>query len=112
MTEPWTGREASASGQVFEFRLWALLTEQSRGGLHVFLPLADRGIDALVHRLSDGAYQPVQAKARSVLIVAPAPADLERLTLAVAGLRELVNSPIALIDRAAALLQGEAPKLI
>jgi hypothetical protein len=36
----------------------------------------------------------------------------ERLTLAVAGLRELVNSPIALIDRAAALLQGEAPKLI
>ncbi len=68
MTEPWTGREASASGQVFEFRLWALLTEQSRGGLHVFLPLADRGIDALVHRLSDGAYLPVQAKARSVLI--------------------------------------------
>ncbi len=40
------------------------------------------------------------------------PADLERLTVAVAGLRELVNSPIALIDRAAALLQGEAPKLI
>ncbi|MGA7911674.1 MAG: hypothetical protein WCC30_09045, partial [Candidatus Dormiibacterota bacterium] len=68
MTEPWTGREASASGQVFEFRLWALLTEQSRGALHVFLPLADRGIDALVHRLSDGAYLPVQAKARSVLI--------------------------------------------
>jgi len=67
MTEPWTGREASASGQVFEFRLWALLTEQSRGGLHVFLPLADRGIDALVHRLSDGAYLPVQAKSRSVL---------------------------------------------
>jgi hypothetical protein len=68
MTEPWTGREASASGQVFEFRLWALLTEQSRGGLHVFLPLADRGIDALVHRLSDGVYLPVQAKTRSVLI--------------------------------------------
>lgn len=68
MTEPWTAREASASGQVFEFRLWALLTEQSRGGLHVFLPLADRGIDALVHRLSDGVYLPVQAKARSVLM--------------------------------------------
>ncbi|HEY1419604.1 MAG TPA: hypothetical protein VGG90_02720 [Candidatus Dormibacteraeota bacterium] len=68
MTPPWTGRESSASGQVFEFRLWALLTEQSRGGLHVFLPLADRGIDALVHRLGDGAYLPVQAKARSVLV--------------------------------------------
>lgn len=68
MTDPWTAREASASGQVFEFRLWALLTEQSRGGLHVFLPLADRGIDALVHRFSDGAYVPVQAKARSALV--------------------------------------------
>jgi hypothetical protein len=53
---------------VFEFRLWAALTEQSRGALHVFLPLADRGIDALVHRLSDGAYIAVQAKGRSALM--------------------------------------------
>jgi hypothetical protein len=65
---PWTRDEASASGQAFEFRLWAALTEQSRGGLHVFLPLADRGVDALVHRLSDGAYLPVQAKGRSSLV--------------------------------------------
>jgi hypothetical protein len=64
---PWTRDEASASGQVFEFRLWAALTEQSRGGLHVFLPLADRGVDALVHRLSDGTYFRVQAKGRSSL---------------------------------------------
>ena len=56
-----------AVGQVFEFRLWAALTEQSRGSLHVFLPLADRGIDAMVHRLSDGAYIPIQAKGRSSL---------------------------------------------
>ncbi|MGH7763100.1 MAG: hypothetical protein ACREOM_01620 [Candidatus Dormibacteraceae bacterium] len=68
MTTPWLARESSASGQVFEFRLWALLTEQSRGGLHVFLPASDRGIDALVHRLSDGAYIPVQAKSRTVLV--------------------------------------------
>ncbi len=68
MTEGWTRAEASASGQVFEFRLWALLTEQSRGGLHVFLPLADRGVDAMVHRLSDGSYFPVQAKGRSSLV--------------------------------------------
>ena len=68
MTGPWTRDETSASGQVFEFRLWALLTEQSRGQLHVFLPLADRGVDALVHRLSDGAYIPVQAKGRSSLV--------------------------------------------
>jgi hypothetical protein len=65
---PWTADATSASGQVFEFRLWALLTEQSRGRLHVFLPLADRGIDALVHRLSDDAYIPVQAKGRSSLM--------------------------------------------
>ena len=27
MTEPWTRDEASASGQVFEFRVWAALTD-------------------------------------------------------------------------------------
>jgi hypothetical protein len=67
MEGPWTRDETSASGQVFEFRLWALLTEQSRGQLHVFLPLTDRGTDALVHRLTDGTYLPVQAKSRSTL---------------------------------------------
>lgn len=44
-----------------------MLTEQSRGGLHVFLPIADRGVDALVHRIGDGAYFQVQAKSRSTL---------------------------------------------
>jgi len=68
LSGPWTREEASASGQVFEFRLWALLTEQSRGQLHVFLPLADRGIDALVHRRVDDVYIPVQAKGRSTLM--------------------------------------------
>ncbi len=68
MSGPWTRNETSASGQVFEFRLWALLTEQSRGGLHVFLPTADRGVDAIVHRLADGAYLSVQAKGRSGLV--------------------------------------------
>jgi hypothetical protein len=53
---------------VFEFRVWAALTEQSRGRLHVFLPLSDRGIDGLIHRLSDGVYIPVQAKGRSILL--------------------------------------------
>ena len=67
MKGPWTRDEASASGQVFEDRVWALLTEQSRGHLHVFRPLLDRGVDALLHRLSDGAYIPVQAKGRSSL---------------------------------------------
>jgi hypothetical protein len=65
---PWTQRENSASGQTFEFRVWAALTEQSRGRLHVFLPTADRGVDALVHRLTDGMYVPIQAKDRSKLV--------------------------------------------
>lgn len=68
MQAPWTSSETSASGQVFEFRLWAALTEQSRGRLHVFLPLTDRGVDALVHVMDDGSYTLVQAKARSVLV--------------------------------------------
>jgi hypothetical protein len=67
MEGPWTRNETSASGQVFEFRLWALVTEQSRGQLHVFLPVTDRGVDALVHRLTDGAYLALQAKSRSTL---------------------------------------------
>src|SRR2546423_1184459 len=67
LTGPWTRDETSAVGQVFEFRMWALLTEQSRGGLHVFLPIADRGVDALVHRMGDGTYFQVQAKSRSTL---------------------------------------------
>jgi hypothetical protein len=65
---PWTGRETSASCQVFEFRSWALLTEQSRGSLHVFLPLTDRGIDGLLHSLTDDHYVLVQAKMRSTLV--------------------------------------------
>lgn len=67
MEGPWTRHEASASGQVFEDRVWALLMEQSRGHLHVFRPLLDRGVDGLLHRLSDGAYIPVQARGRSSL---------------------------------------------
>jgi hypothetical protein len=68
MQAPWTPSETSASGQVFEFRLWAALTEQSRGRLHVFLPLTDRGVDALVHDINEGGYTPVQAKTRSGLV--------------------------------------------
>src|ERR1700687_3090429 len=68
MEGPWTSDEALASGQVFEDRIWALLTEQSRGHLHVFRPLLDRGVDGLLHRLADGAYIPAQATGRSSLI--------------------------------------------
>ncbi len=92
MSGPWRRSETSASGQVFEFRVWAALTEQSRGQLHVFLPLSDRGIDALVHRLSDGAYIPVQAKGRSTMkngyvhLVVPAGSIADNSVLIVSGL--------------------------
>jgi len=56
-----------AAGQVAEFKVWSELVRQSAGDLHVFLPLRDMGIDAVIHRLSDGAYIPVQVKGRSEL---------------------------------------------
>ena len=65
---PWTGRDTSASSTVYELRVWAAITEQSRGRLHVFLPTADRGVDALAHRVTDGVYLPLQAKDRSKLV--------------------------------------------
>ncbi len=77
---------------MFEFRLWAALTEQSRGQLHVFLPLADRGVDALVHRLTDDVYLPIQAKSRSTLtdgevhLVIPADSLIHDELMIVAGL--------------------------
>jgi hypothetical protein len=54
-----------ASGQAMEFRVWAELNQQSGGMLHVFLPLLDRGLDAVIHRLTDGSYIPVQVKGRA-----------------------------------------------
>jgi hypothetical protein len=92
MEGPWTRNEASASGQVFEDRVWALLTEQSRGRIHVFRPLLDRGVDALLHRLSDGAYIPVQAKGRSSL-------DLGEVKLLVAA--------VSVADDLVVLIGGE-----
>lgn len=50
-----------------EFKVWAELVRQSMGGLHIFLPLRDMGIDGVVHRLADGAYLPVQVKGRTSL---------------------------------------------
>jgi hypothetical protein len=63
----WHYGRTLAAGQVAEFKVWGELIRQSLGGLHVFLPLRDLGIDGVVHRLSDGAYIPVQVKARTEL---------------------------------------------
>src|SRR5260370_4005381 len=57
--------DRSASGQDSEFRLWTELIQQSCGELHVFLTLLDPGIDGVIHRLTDGAYIPVQVKIRT-----------------------------------------------
>src|SRR5437868_12839782 len=63
----WHHSQTLAAGQVAEFKVWAELVRQSGGGLHVFLPLRDMGIDGVVHRLGDGAYVAVQVKGRSEL---------------------------------------------
>ncbi|MEO8745383.1 MAG: hypothetical protein ABI455_08960 [Candidatus Dormiibacterota bacterium] len=63
----WHRGQTLAAGQVVEFKVWAELIRQSTGGLHVFLPLRDLGIDGVLHRLSDGSYVPVQVKGRMEL---------------------------------------------
>jgi len=63
----WHHGRTLAAGQVAEFKVWAELVRQSMGGLHVFLPLRDMGIDGVVHRLADGTYAPVQVKGRTEL---------------------------------------------
>jgi hypothetical protein len=63
----WHHGQTLAAGQVVEFKIWAELVRQSMGGLHVFLPLRDQGIDGVVHRLADGAYVAVQIKGRTEL---------------------------------------------
>ena len=63
----WHHGQTLAAGQVAEFKVWAELVRQSLGGLHVFLPVRDLGIDGVLHRLSDGAYQAVQVKGRTEL---------------------------------------------
>lgn len=71
MTDPtgagWPYGANDAIGQTGEFLVWAALLSQSGGRLHPFLPLLDRGIDGLIHRMEDGAYIAVQVKAKSAV---------------------------------------------
>lgn len=55
-----------ATGQVAERLVWTRLVAGSGGDLHVFLPLDDRGIDGIVHRISTDEYARVQVKGRTV----------------------------------------------
>ena len=73
MTEPvvfdpvtrWPAGREQSIGQAGEFLVWAHIITQSGGGLHVFLPILDRGLDAVVHRISDGAYLALQVKTKT-----------------------------------------------
>jgi hypothetical protein len=63
----WPHGSQDPIGQAAEFLVWAPLITQSGGGLHVFLPVLDRGLDAVIHRLSDGAYLALQVKGKTSL---------------------------------------------
>jgi hypothetical protein len=49
-------------GQVAEWLVWTRLVATSGGDLHVFLPLDDRGVDGIVHRISTDGFARVQVK--------------------------------------------------
>jgi hypothetical protein len=61
-------RDTSGPGQALEFEIWSDLIKQSKGALHVFLPLLDRGLDAVLHRFTDGRYIPIQVKGRGQML--------------------------------------------
>jgi len=97
MDARWHHGQTLAAGQVMEFKVWAELERQSMGGLHMFLPLRDLGIDGVVHRLADGAYLPVQAKGRTSLT----PAGQVHITVTAGS---LVDDDVLIV---AALVDGE-----
>ena len=80
----WHHGQTLAAGQVAEFKVWAELVRQSMGGLHIFLPLRDMGIDGVVHRLVDGVYAAVQVKCRTPLT----PAGQVHITVTASSLRD------------------------
>lgn len=61
----WPHGSQDPIGQANEFLVWASLITQSGGGLHPFLPVLDRGLDAVIHRLNDGAYLALQVKGKT-----------------------------------------------
>lgn len=63
----WHRDQNSLVGELAQWEIWVELAVRSQGRLHVFEPMLDRGIDALVHRMDDGRWFPIQAKGRSKL---------------------------------------------
>jgi hypothetical protein len=106
----WHQGQTLAAGQVAEFKVWAELVRQSMGGLHIFLPLRDMGIDGVVHRLADGSYMPVQVKARTgltpagqvhITVTATSLVDDQALVVAALVDGEQLGPFILVIDEAA-----------
>ena len=93
------------TGQVVEFLLWADLEGRSGGNLHVFLPLHDKGVDAIVHRRSDGAFLKIQCKGRSrprggylhFLVAAESVADDEVVVIGTYLRDDLTLAPTVLV---------------
>jgi hypothetical protein len=79
------------------------LIQQSRGALHVFLPLLDRGLDGVIHKLTDGQYIPVQVKSRSRVVGRslelwiPASRLIDDRALIIAGLLADDLGPVMLV---------------
>jgi hypothetical protein len=105
----WHHGQALAAGQVVEFKVWAELVRQSMGGLHVFLPLRDMGIDGVVHRLADSAYLPVQVKGRTSLtaagqvhitVTASSLTDDQALVVATAVVSDQLGPFVLVVDEA------------
>lgn len=102
----WHRDQDSVVGQLAEWEVWVELVVLSHGQLHVFLPMLDRGIDALIHRIDDGPWFPVQVKGRSQLrngslqIVIPASSlvDPEALILGVALEDDHVGTNVLVIS--------------
>jgi len=106
----WHQGQTLAAGQMAEFKVWAELVRQSMGGLHVFLPLRDMGIDGVVHRLADGSYMPVQVKARTELtpagqvhitVTATSMVDDQALVVAALVDGEQLGAFVLVVDEAA-----------
>ncbi len=101
-------RNTSAPGQAMEFRIWTMLIEQSRGALHVFLPLLDQGLDAVIHRMTDWSYIPVQVKSRGataegmIEIVIRAASLVDDNAIIIAGLHlpEDIGPTLLVVDEA------------
>ena len=71
--------------------MWTELIQQSRGALHIFLPLLDNGLDGVAHNLLTGEFIALQIKGRHesegrLLLSLPARSLVDDGALIIAGL--------------------------